>query len=96
MCYSGLHHKQAAIRNFSTDNGNSSTDIKPEIIYENADTQKSFKDNIGKSGIYLRINKLNGDSYVGSGVDLNKRLYQYYSLKLMQLFLEKRVIFIVL
>lgn len=81
-----------AIRNFSTNNVNSSNYIKPEIIYKNADTQKSlvFKDNKGKSGIYRWINNLNGDSYVGSGVDLNKRLYQYYSLKLMQLFLGKR------
>nr|YP_009072334.1 GIY-YIG endonuclease [Sclerotinia borealis]AHX82998.1 GIY-YIG endonuclease [Sclerotinia borealis] len=87
----GLLSKQV-IRNFSTNYENSSTYIKPEIIYENADTQKSlvFKDNKGKSGIYRWTNNLNGDSYIGSGVDLNKRLYHYYSLKLMQLYVEKR------
>ena len=71
----GLLPKQV-VRNFSTKNVNFSTDIKPEIIYDNADTQKSliFRDNKGKSGIYRWINNLNGDSYIGSGVDLNKRL----------------------
>ena len=78
-------------RNFSTSNGNSSKGIKPEVIYVNADTQKIeiFRDNKGKSGIYRWINNFNGDSYIGSAVDLNKRLYHYYSLKLMELCLKK-------
>lgn len=37
-----------------------------------------------------RINYLNGDSYIGSAVDLNKRLYHYYSLKLMEVYLKDR------
>ena len=79
-------------RNFSTNKGNDSKVIKPEVIYKNADTQKIeiFRDNKGKSGIYRWTNNLNGDSYIGSAIDLNKRLYQYYSLKLMELYLQKR------
>ena len=39
-------------RGFSTIGGNSNT--KPEVIYDNADTQKELimKDNRGKAGIY--------------------------------------------
>lgn len=71
---------------------NDSKVIKPEVIYNNADTQKIeiFRDNKGKSGVYRWINNINGDTYVGSAIDLNKRLYQYYSLKLMELYLQKR------
>lgn len=66
--------------------------IRPEVIYSNTDIQKEliFKDNKGKSGVYRWINNFNGDCYVGSAVDLNKRLYHYYSLKLMELYLKER------
>ena len=33
----------------------------------------------GKSGIYMWTNKLNGKSYVGSSVDLRRRLLEYYN-----------------
>jgi hypothetical protein len=41
-------------RNFSTNMRNDSKVIKPEVIYNNADTQKIeiFRDNKGKSGVY--------------------------------------------
>lgn len=86
--FSGL----LANRKFSTNNGNNTKDIKPKVIYDNADIQKEqiFKENKEKSGVYRWINKLNGDSYIGSAVDLNKRLYHYYSLRLMELYLKKR------
>lgn len=50
--------------------------------FSNADTQKLeiIKEIKGKAGIYRGVNNKNGKSYVGSSVDLSKRLYKYYSL----------------
>lgn len=56
--------------------------IIPLLSYSNADTAKQviIKEIKGKAGIYRWINNNNGKSYVGSSVDLSKRLYRYYSL----------------
>ena len=80
-----------AIRNFSTNNVNSSNYIKPEIIYKNADTQKSlvFKDNKGKSGIYRWVNKENGNTYIGSSVNLGRRLRVYYDFSFLSVRVQK-------
>lgn len=45
-------------------------------LYENADVQKLevLKENKGKSGVYLWINNINGNKYVGSSVNLSRRL----------------------
>lgn len=50
-------------------------------VYSNAYTQKKevLSENIGKSGVYCWTNKLSGKTYVGSGVDLSKRLRSYYN-----------------
>jgi hypothetical protein len=62
--------------------------IVPVLEYSNADTDKvtaacgagrPINDNRGKSGVYRWTNKLNRKSYVGSGVDLAKRLRSYYN-----------------
>lgn len=37
-----------------------------------------FKDTKGKSGVYCWINLLNGKYYIGSGVELNNRLNDYF------------------
>lgn len=37
-----------------------------------------FKDNNKKSGIYMFTNKLNNKRYVGSAIDLNKRISRYF------------------
>ena len=61
----------------------------PEVTYENADTQTwrlvIFNDNKKRAGIYRWVNKLSGKSYVGSSLDLARRLNSYYNLS----FLEK-------
>ena len=51
--------------------------------YRDAEASKNevLKDNRGQSGIYRWINNLNGKTYVGSGVDLAKRLGNYYNIK---------------
>lgn len=38
-----------------------------------------LRENKGKSGIYRWTNTVTGASYIGSAVDLTKRLRQYYS-----------------
>lgn len=56
--------------------------VNPLVSFSNADTQKLkiMKEIKGKAGIYRWVNNLNGKCYVGSSVDLSKRLYKYYSL----------------
>jgi hypothetical protein len=36
------------------------------------------KETKGKTGVYCWVNKLNGNSYVGSGLSLYKRISNYY------------------
>jgi group I intron endonuclease len=38
-----------------------------------------FKDNRNQSGIYRWVNNMNGKTYVGSGLNLEKRLRSYYN-----------------
>lgn len=54
----------------------------PIIIYSNADTDKLsiLSENKNKAGIYQWIHKESGKTYIGSAVDLYKRLRQYYSI----------------
>lgn len=49
-------------------------------IYPEADQNKLMilKDNKGKAGIYRWVNKVNGNTYVGSSVNLSLRLKKYY------------------
>src|SRR5690606_28603573 len=51
------------------------------IVYSNAETDKSkiLSDNKGKAGIYLWTHKESGKKYIGSAVDLSKRLKDYFS-----------------
>jgi len=62
-----------------------SSSIKAEAIYANADTQKelAIKQNRFKSGIYRWTNKISGKSYIGSSVNLSKRLNNYYNYKIL-------------
>lgn len=55
--------------------------ISPVKSYGNAELfrEEVLKDNRGKSGIYMWKNNLNQKTYVGSAVDLSKRLGSYYN-----------------
>ena len=57
--------------------------VVPAMVYINADLHKKsiIEENRGKAGIYRWTNNINGKSYVGSAVNLSKRLYQYYNLE---------------
>lgn len=60
-----------------------SSSIKAKAIYANADIQKelAIKQNRFRSGVYRWTNKISGKSYVGSSVNLSKRLNNYYNYK---------------
>jgi group I intron endonuclease len=62
-------------------NNNNNNLISPVKSYVNAELFKEavLKDNSGKSGIYRWVNNLNKKTYVGSGVNLAKRLASYYN-----------------
>jgi len=53
----------------------------PVKAYSNVDTQKKqiVRENKGLAGVYCFINTVNGKLYVGSSVDLGKRMTSYYS-----------------
>lgn len=55
--------------------------LKPEVAYLNADLNKEeiIKENKNKSGIYRWTNLNTGSTYVGSSVNLAKRLNYYYN-----------------
>ena len=59
--------------------------------YNNAEVDKAkiLKENKHKSGIYIWKNKINGKRYIGSAVDLSKRLKFYYSNSSMEALLKK-------
>jgi group I intron endonuclease len=56
-------------------------DNKAIKFYSNSAELKAliFKENKGKSGIYLWLNNKNGKYYVGSAKDLRNRIERYYS-----------------
>lgn len=62
---------------------NSLKDIKPVVIYNNADVDKVkiLADNRKKIGVYRWINNKNGNTYIGSSINLSVRMYTYYSLR---------------
>src|SRR5712672_2452711 len=71
-------------RYYSSVNPNSKfDDVKPVVIYANADEDKLniLAYNRQKIGVYRWINKINGNAYIGSSVNISVRMYTYYSLR---------------
>lgn len=66
---------------YTSRNKDSSKDYSALVIFSDADQDKLdiLKYIKGKSGIYMWTNKLNGKKYVGSSVDLRRRLLEYYN-----------------
>lgn len=70
------------VRLFSTNKTDESIkDSSDLMVFSNADKDKLAILNYikGKAGIYMWTNKLNGKKYVGSSVDLRRRLLEYYN-----------------
>jgi hypothetical protein len=72
--------RQIGLRAYST-SSNSYTDSLGLTVFTDADKNKLDILNYvkGKAGIYMWINKLNGKKYVGSSVNLRRRLLEYYN-----------------
>lgn len=53
------------------------------VIYDDADKDKLniLANNRNKRGIYRWIKKINGNTYIGSSVNISVRMYTYYSLR---------------
>ena len=82
------YFRQTAVRAFSTRRNqsnqapvDSSTDFSSVVVFFDADKEKLniLKYIKGKAGIYMWTNKLNGKNYVGSSVNLRRRLLEYYN-----------------
>jgi len=56
--------------------------VSPVKIYANTDLSKKeiLNENKNKSGIYCWKNNLNGKTYVGSAINLSKRINSYYNI----------------
>nr|YP_009254056.1 hypothetical protein [Hypomyces aurantius]ANC62741.1 hypothetical protein [Hypomyces aurantius] len=70
------------VRLFSTNKtDDSSKDSSDLMVFSNADKDKlAILDYVkGKAGIYMWTNQLNGKKYVGSSVNLRRRLLEYYN-----------------
>lgn len=71
------------------------SNINPAVIYINAeiDKEKIIKENSKKSGIYRWTNLKTGFTYVGSSVNLGRRLSYYYysSLKSKNMIINKAI-----
>ena len=65
--------------------------VVPVKIYPNADLDKLgiISENKGKCGIYRWTNLINGKSYIGSSVNLNKRFRCYFSIGWLESGLQK-------
>jgi group I intron endonuclease len=70
--------------NLNISSSSSKTDVKlvsPIKSYDNAELLKNnvLSENKDLSGVYRWVNNLNGKTYVGSGVNLTKRLGSYFN-----------------
>lgn len=70
-------------RVFST-NGDNSNNFKP-VVYGSLELHKSriLEENNKKCGIYRLTNITNNKTYIGSAIDIRKRLWVYYNTKLL-------------
>lgn len=75
--FKGSFHKQ--VRMYSSTS--TSTDNPNLVVFSDADKDKLEILNYvkGKSGIYMWTNKFNGKKYIGSSVNLRRRLLEYYN-----------------
>nr|QVV23929.1 hypothetical protein [Trichoderma cornu-damae] len=73
-------YNKNTIRFYSTSNvENNTKDLHPLKTYENFKENRLdiFKEQKDKSGVYCLINKINGNAYVGSSINLASRMRNY-------------------
>ena len=70
---------------------NNSISIIPIRSYSNIDTQKRqiYKENKNKAGVYKWTNIISGKFYIGSAIDLSKRINNYLSIAFLNKELKK-------
>lgn len=68
-------------KGFSSDSGADKNPIVPGAVYLNPDLDKEriINENKGKSGTYCWTNLISGKTYVGSSVNLGRRIRYYYN-----------------
>jgi len=70
---------------------NINSSIIPVKSYPNFNTfkQETLLESEGKAGIYRLVNNINGKSYIGSAVDLSKRLNEHFQGNKSNIILQK-------
>lgn len=65
--------------------------IIPVVIYTDANLNKSIilKDTKNKAGVYRWVNKVNGNTYIGSSVNLSRRFRVYYDFSYLSVRINK-------
>lgn len=71
-----IKHRLLYYRIFTSNNIDSIKDYM--YPYNDKENKIIFNDNNKKAGIYMFTNKLNNKRYIGSAVDLNKRISRYF------------------
>ena len=87
-----------SVTNYKSEEEKNKLIITPVVTYHNAEHDKKaiLMDSKGKSGIYRWTNTLTGKFYIGSAVELNRRLQYYYNIKYMTNYKSKSVIYFAL
>ena len=62
---------------------NTINEFNPTKVYNNFknDRYKIIKENKNKKGIYLLVNLINGNFYIGSSINLSNRMQNYLNIK---------------
>lgn len=69
--------------------------LTPVFVYSDIKSEKIsiLTDNKGKSGVYKWTNQVNGKIYIGSSVDLSKRLRNYFNISYLTGFKDIMIIY---
>lgn len=69
--------------------------LTPVFVYSDLKKEKAsiLTDNKGKSGVYMWTNQVNGKIYIGSSVDLSKRLRNYFNISYLSDFKDIMIIY---